>query len=1042
MEKLASLRSSPYLRKKIIDLWNRLKHDPDKLKLSIEDDPELKALGWNRIDNFLRKSNQRNVGDSISGRYWTSRLDADKLAKLKVMYTDPAIPIKEIAKEFGVSEKMIRNFGSNEGLSRLPLGMTKDALDAILKSYIETGDLAGLGIGRTYRSVRAKLPESSRDSFTRDDFQNRIEQLIWSDEMYQLLVKSIKDGLSPETFATYHTNIPLEIVRKRAKSLSGVSIKKKPVTFIPGHGRLNLGNATIDDETYELPRTSIDNPYPILLAEGATIGTIGHINGADLGLAFPKVISDNTTRRTLSYAEKNQDRAVVLTNIIDLDTQKASMGPHFIRRAFISGIDIDLGVLDPDYRERAKEILKGKSLDRVIYQTVAEKFESVMAGWSKVTHMKDGKPKFSGEVLIVLGKNEEDLIDRAAYEEIRYFAAVELRKVLAEIRVISQIIRKEEKDDFPDKKAAFKLNKLNKKLQSLQREAQRVIVSNTADEHRVKYARIVTSLVVKKIESVIPNSKVIGMGSAYVKIGDQIIWFVMSGHKRITDTLLSDFVSKSGPMIIDGMLPPVTVICHPYSLNYRYTVRQLSGTIDSDTVQIMTAPVAVDGVFLRKVLQNVISPAHPMHSLISKSQFEPGMLRLRYVDGYVYPEFNSIGAINPKIDSANVLVTPYRNTSYIWIMIQTDPHWGSRSKIFIWDAEKNVFLGVAEAAFQMMREGGLVGPNMPISLTSVNDDFSQGNHFGTHKNPSPHEQDITMISDKLQALITEADGKGDFQEAMRLMKEMRKYTINQFNLRGLDYLQNQILAVFNSHIAPSADVYSAVLARAQSSRLIVRGVSQFQRNVAFDNRDIGCICFGTGNHFERTIDTNTTEGIIFAQYLKAVLLQEPRWQSNRVFVESMVRAPLYSNQFFGWGTIQIPSGYEWGIALSSTPPRMSSWNDPLLGAERNDQQRGNSSIISSGRVTVKIYGDKHFHGHIHSGSKTIFVMGGAGTHTDQYGENGFPPNNSGVSFVGLPINGPDAGPVLHRSIRLDQLNKYFRDGKRQFNWDELLPNPA
>ena len=68
-------------------------------------------------------------------------------------------------------------------------------------------------------------------------------------------------------------------------------------------------------------------------------------------------------------------------------------------------------------------------------------------------------------------------------------------------------------------------------------------------------------------------------------------------------------------------------------------------------------------------------------------------------------------------------------------------------------------------------------------------------------------------------------------------------------------------------------------------------------------------------------------------------------------------------------------------------------------------------------------------------------MCAAGTHTDPYGERGFPPNNTGVSFVGLPVGGPTAGPILLRTLRVEHVRDYFRKNLK-IDWDVFLPNPV
>jgi hypothetical protein len=106
----------------------------------------------------------------------------------------------------------------------------------------------------------------------------------------------------------------------------------------------------------------------------------------------------------------------------------------------------------------------------------------------------------------------------------------------------------------------------------------------------------------------------------------------------------------------------------------------------------------------------------------------------------------------------------------------------------------------------------------------------------------------------------------------------------------------------------------------------------------------------------------------------------------------------------------------------------------------NDRARGDSAGHQKGRTTLRTFGDKHFFAAVNT-PYSIYFMCAANTHTDLYGERGFPPNNTGVGFVGLPADGPDAGPVLIRTLRYDQIRDWFRK-PRPFDWKKFLPNPV
>ena len=93
----------------------------------------------------------------------------------------------------------------------------------------------------------------------------------------------------------------------------------------------------------------------------------------------------------------------------------------------------------------------------------------------------------------------------------------------------------------------------------------------------------------------------------------------------------------------------------------------------------------------------------------------------------------------------------------------------------------------------------------------------------------------------------------------------------------------------------------------------------------------------------------------------------------------------------------------------------------------------------SGYFTIYGVGDKHFNASTYT-EKTFYHMSASGTHTDQYGKKGFSPNNTGVSFVLLPVDGPENGPIIVRTLSASHLMKWFSK-PAEFNWEEYLPNP-
>ena len=346
---------------------------------------------------------------------------------------------------------------------------------------------------------------------------------------------------------------------------------------------------------------------------------------------------------------------------------------------------------------------------------------------------------------------------------------------------------------------------------------------------------------------------------------------------------------------------------------------------------------------------------------------------------------------------------------------------------------------MCEAVIEMMRRRGLCDEaKLPVHMFVMNDDPTQGNHFGIENHPHPHKMPYHMI----EKLALERVNDARREDADRLNAILKLWDLSRYQLevRGEMWPEHQMEQVIYRHLLANLDFFDALLRRNVQSGLNIKGVSKFQEGILYDTRDIGAINHGTGNHFGKTVENRLTEGTFYSMILRFMLSGRPHWNDKLDSLFELVKAPLYSNQFIGWGTVQAPGGYEWGVEFRDTPTVLTSWGDTLLAAVRNDQKRGNYSRIFEGRVTLKTCGDKHFIGAV-STSTAFYHMAPPGTPTDLYGERGFPPNNTGVSFIGLPVDGPDSGPILVRTLRFDQIRDYFAN-PYDFDWEAFLPNPA
>ncbi|MCF7835859.1 MAG: hypothetical protein K9M15_01940, partial [Candidatus Marinimicrobia bacterium] len=293
-------------------------------------------------------------------------------------------------------------------------------------------------------------------------------------------------------------------------------------------------------------------------------------------------------------------------------------------------------------------------------------------------------------------------------------------------------------------------------------------------------------------------------------------------------------------------------------------------------------------------------------------------------------------------------------------------------------------------------------------------------------------------------ILAKARTVKDREAALKAAEEIRKLTLYQFEKRGSDYIFEQLMQMMERHIEPNIDIFSAILRRAEKAKITIKGVGEIAipEYEGHDSRNVGLINIGTGNHFSRTTDSEMIEGPLYAQRLKDLLCGTDEWKNKKALIERLVRAPVYGQTCIGWGIISVEGRCEYGIEIRSAPTNMSGWGDPLKGHVKKDLQRGNYSRIWNDKLPViKFFGDKHFFSGV-STSHAIYHMSPASVHTDAYGEHGFPPNNTGVSFLGIPVDGPDSGPIFWRVLPFDVIKYFMEENPSSFDWGEFLPNPA
>ncbi|MFC1751578.1 hypothetical protein ACFLY5_00330 [Patescibacteria group bacterium] len=829
-----------------------------------------------------------------------------------------------------------------------------------------------------------------------------------------------------------------------------------------GIGRIDLSGGMPD---YEIPHSPYKNPAVVHVDD--TQNWSGMIlNGANLGIKHGPDIVGNVARKVLSNAEEIGDEFLVLTNFLCFDLKKAG-GPAKTARAQIMGDNINPELIaDKEYRQVVERIIRDNPYDEVAYRTPEELVNDVLgSGWGQVCiKPKEESPKnkeeleYSGDIYIVIGLNELALIFAVTYWEIRWWTLQKKKELSESIKDVRKALTQAKKrlsKNEGDRKAYKNVAELNQRLESLEYQDTITTVSNVANQESQRFFTHAYGVVVSKIEQAIPNSKVICEGTSYIDVGGEMIEIHIPAHLRVTDRLLNNYCLTYGPKTQRANIADFTVICHPWGLNYQDTGRESDHDGERDSMRVCVAPIAIDDKYLRRKISPLRINNHPIVKAIYTETFRPGALRLRCNNGVIDIDEIPVRALEafkeypkpkPKEEDIPGYWVHCRGSKNIWFMNGSDQHWGGRSKEFVWDKDKKRRLSMVESVFEMQRREGLFeGNNLPYHVFNSPDDPAQAQNHKYKNEPHPREMSYQMIERVTGDLLYRIQSSRSGSNKNELAEELRKICLFQFEKRGEDYVLHQMMQMLERHVGANVDAFSAILRRAQSANIRVRGVGElsYEEYGTHDSRNVGLINIGTGDrHFSKTMNFELIESPFYCMRLRDLLLGLDEWKGQVDFINKSVVAPVYGQSCIGWGDICVEGKHVYGLEVRSAPTNMAGWGHPIGGHVKKDLQRGNYSRIWDGKnPVIKFFGDKHFFS-AESTSTAIYHMSPASVHTDAYGEHGFPPNNTGVSFLGVPADGPASGPFRSRVLPFNVIKDFMEDKPRSFDWVRYLDNPA
>lgn len=907
-------------------------------------------------------------------------------------------------------------------------------------------------------SLRDSLPkdlENERVQLTRSLVYNELDSVFKSKSRKSLLRDAVKARLSAEKLqeilkGNRHGDDllpPLWWLKEKLLEMHGrVSAPHRGGTNKPGILRFPF----LESKTVALDATDAKKPFHALSHLKETKIKVAIMSALQLGLLYEPEIEFNLARCGFSLARKSECDAIVISGgLFRINLQKTA-GPNRLLDDFVNGIQIDLESLAENYREEAKEILASKA-GKPLFVTAQERFEDLLRGWYKIAIRPHNKgPEFGDKpIYIVLSPDDTALVMRIAYFEILYqqhqrwleanaFARLK-SKIAAEI--YEELVEARHSDEDSSEIQDL-YEKARKEAEEASHLASRFRMTNIEATQNVMLYQRALGYLVGEIEKSIPNSKVIAEDHVYMVFGgNKDVVKIASGGGNKNPHYLE--LGMYGPAQRAGMLPSLTIVSHPQALYYRETAREnyRDGSMVVRPSVFVEAPMLVDAQLIRRAARGKRINL-PVVKAVKDPRFEAGMIivnlhsdREPNID---YLRAEAVRGLGAKKES-NIKRSPAK---MLWIMVCTDMHFGGPNRLFI-RRKTGAPIGLTEASLELMQPYLQTHAGMaPVHMFVSADDAVNGNHFGTDQRPHRNRRTNTEVLLEAHEYLESVDRMRSPARQVEVLKELILRQMDQIQRRTPDHLGSQFKEIERGLMIPYRNVFKGIIRRAHHSGVIVRACSQLTGQV-YDTADIGVINWPSGNHAGKTVDNALYEGEFLASLQRGQFRDDPDLIKLGLDVDRLICAPLSQDRGTGYGTVQVgKKGYVWGLNIECTPPVRDSWLDTVHGFVRADLRRGNPSTVLGNMSVIHITGDKHFKA-VAFATGHLWVMGAPDTHTDAFADlaGGLPENNAGKVFVGVPIDGPDAGEIKVVHLTPSVMQHYLDSGE-DFPWEDFLPRAA
>lgn len=759
-----------------------------------------------------------------------------------------------------------------------------------------------------------------------------------------------------------------------------------------------------------IPKTSGETPFEIEIKDKKFL-EIACINSPLVGTLSSKNENLDIFKNSLRFAEAKKIDAVIITgNLFYCMVEK--YGKQRPYRTQIIGLEPDPKLLEsvypPAVLQEIGPLIKRIDSHKIIFMTIKVYLDQIFQIIKKKFSDENGSPIFKGKIYINLGEIEEEVAMYYANEALR--AEVFQEKAFAnrkirELRLEMKAARQAGNDNL--------VNNLLQGISDWQIYAQILTTMGNISPDVINDRRQqMVNYLAFRIESDIPNAKVIGIGDTFIKVNKQLISIV---NDKVSDSVSGGLAGRLREKVNNfikahqGERVPYIILgsgLNPWGvgLYVSYRIRSKKLTLDDVRMSnIIQLKPCINSDLYRETVRRMVKARDKIARLASTMNFQSGITILKiselepilaikeYIsdflgNGQIFGSAESLTSFADNKDNRSKMIYSYKEGCV---------HFGA-SYIARYDSPDDPNGRYTKLHDQVLFEA-FVRDNIPIHMYQVDGDIQHWLNYQTYKEGNPKWRDPEQMLAEFNKI--EKDANISFQEKLKMFK---KKSLDNMLVAGVIQPEDQI-ELYGRALAPYCDFFKKIIERAKESCITVDG-------------NLGVISIGQGNHNEHTFkgdsDVRFSEAKLTRKEIILMLLKKgynPEGLDDYIIACQMGGLGM-ANGIFKAGSLQDKT-YEYCIFMKHKHGS-SKIKDNMLPMIRKFSQRGTTDDYEEGRFTINLGGDDHMGGYAVTRNAFHYKTGGQ-MFSGPFGLNlDFPKQNIFSGIWGVPAGGPAWGPFF------------------------------